>query len=98
MRRRRSDGVNLLRTWTSACSRWRASPVITMKARRRPVSTCLRFAVVLRHNLTNGPLGLNSAILVEAIAVPAATAGSEQQNQTQDVRRRDIGRLIIQQR
>ena len=47
---------------------------------------------------TGGSLALNSAILVEATDVPAATAGSEQQNQTYDVRGGDIGRFIIQQR
>src|SRR3954447_23298609 len=36
--------------------------------------------------------------LLQVIGVPAARAGSKQQNQTQDVCCRDIGRLIIQQR
>jgi hypothetical protein len=47
---------------------------------------------------TSGSLGSEYAILVEANGVSAGTAGSEQQNQTQDARRHDIARLIIQSR
>jgi hypothetical protein len=44
----------------------------------------------------SGSPALECAIHGEATGVPASTVGGEYQNQVQDVRHRDIGRLMIQ--